>query len=130
MQGDIDEDTPVSSLSASDATKLHHLLQLARFDDPNGKHLSPAGEYNLRLGVIKELHPDLIATHQGDVRVLDGHAFIVEAAVSLGGRNIRPGLNIHRCATRSLRITFLQHLPMGFFLVGPLIMSALFDTFP
>lgn len=24
-----------------------------------------AGEYNLRLGITKELHPELIATHQG-----------------------------------------------------------------
>lgn len=59
-----------------------------------------AGEYNLRLGVIKELRPDLIATHQGDVRVFEGHAFIVEAAVSIGGHNVRPGLNVHRFANR------------------------------
>lgn len=51
----------------------------------------PPGEYNLRLGVMKELHPDLIATHQGDVRVFEGHAFMVEAAVSVGGRDIRQG---------------------------------------
>ena len=50
-----------------------------------------AGEYNLRLGVMKELAPELIATHQGDVRVFEGHAFIVEAAVSVGGRDIKPG---------------------------------------
>ena len=24
-----------------------------------------AGEYNLRLGILKELHPEIIATHQG-----------------------------------------------------------------
>ena len=23
------------------------------------------GEYNLRLGIMKELHPDMVATHQG-----------------------------------------------------------------
>ena len=27
--------------------------------------LSPAGEYNLRLGIIKELHPDMVATYSG-----------------------------------------------------------------
>lgn len=27
--------------------------------------LSPAGEYNLRLGIIKELQPDLVATYAG-----------------------------------------------------------------
>lgn len=51
--------------------------------------LDPPGEYNLRLGVMKELQPELIATHQGDVRVFEGHAFIVEAAVSLGGKDIK-----------------------------------------
>lgn len=28
---------------------------------------------------------------QGDVRVFEGHAFIVEAAVSIGGRDMKPG---------------------------------------
>lgn len=32
--------------------------------------------------------------------VHEGHSFIVEAAVSVGGRNIKPGLNIHRFANR------------------------------
>lgn len=36
------------------------------------------------MGVMKELRPELIATYQGDVRVFEGHAFIVEAAVSIG----------------------------------------------
>jgi DNA topoisomerase VI subunit B len=57
--------TAPQSLGAGDAAKLHHLLRSAHFAKPDGKHLSPAGEYNLRLGVIKELHPDLIATHEG-----------------------------------------------------------------
>ena len=144
--------------------RLHQLLHEARFDDPDGAHLSPAGEYNLRLGVIKELRPELIATHQGsargggggglvvvmvaaavvvmlwcwaaavldaappppttaaqntqthkhnpitepitlctkqgEVRVFEGHAFIVEAAVSVGGAALRPGLNVYRFANR------------------------------
>lgn len=36
----------------------------------------------------------------GDVKVLEGHAFVVEAAVSLGGRELRPGLNVYRFANR------------------------------
>jgi DNA topoisomerase VI subunit B len=54
----------------------------------------------LRLGVIKELRPDLIATHASDARAFEGHAFVVEAAVCLGGSNVRPGLNVHRFANR------------------------------
>ena len=36
----------------------------------------------------------------GETRVLDGHAFVVEAAVSVGGRDIKPGINIYRFANR------------------------------
>lgn len=34
------------------------------------------------------------------MRIFEGHAFIVETAVSIGGRNIKAGLNIHRFANR------------------------------
>ena len=64
------------------------------------QHSLLAGEYNLRLGIMKELRPEMVATHHGAVGVHEGHAFIVEAAVSVGGRNIKPGLNIHRFANR------------------------------
>ncbi|KIY91862.1 hypothetical protein MNEG_16101 [Monoraphidium neglectum] len=49
---------------------------------------------------MKELRPELIATHSSDVRVFEGHAFLVEAAVSVGGRDMKPGLNIYRFANR------------------------------
>ncbi len=48
--------------------RLHQLLHDAKFSDPRGSHLSPVGEYNLRLGVMKELRPELIATYQGEWR--------------------------------------------------------------
>ena len=32
--------------------------------------------------------------------MLDGHAFVVEAAVSVGGRDIKPGINVYRFANR------------------------------
>ena len=56
---------PAVSCSVAQVVRLHQLLHEARFSDPNGNHLSPAGEYNLRLGVMKELRPELIATYQG-----------------------------------------------------------------
>jgi len=93
-------DTAPSSLDNKQAVRLHQLLHEARFPDPPGDHLSPAGEYNLRLGIAKELSPDLVATHQCEARALEGHAFVVEAAVSLGGSAIKPGLNIYRFANR------------------------------
>lgn len=36
----------------------------------------------------------------GEVRVFEGHAFIVEAAVSVGGRELKPGINVYRFANR------------------------------
>lgn len=42
--------------------------------------------------------------------MLEGHAFIVEAAVSLGGRDLRPGLNIYRFANR-IPLLFEVHPP-------------------
>ncbi|KAF9597877.1 hypothetical protein IFM89_021962 [Coptis chinensis] len=62
--------------------------------------LSPAGEYNLRLGIVKELHPDMVATYSGSAQVFEGHPFIVEAGVSLGGKDVKQGLNIFRFANR------------------------------
>jgi DNA topoisomerase-6 subunit B len=34
------------------------------------------------------------------LQVVDGHAVIVEAAVSLGGRRMKEGINVHRFANR------------------------------
>lgn len=42
------------------------------------------------------LKPPRHPAWQGDVRVFEGHAFLVEAAVSVGGRDMKPGLNIYR----------------------------------
>jgi DNA topoisomerase VI subunit B len=41
---------------------------------------------------------DLSLCVTGDVRVCEVHAFIVEAAVSLGGRELKPGINVYRSA--------------------------------
>ncbi|KAK9916719.1 hypothetical protein WJX75_006211 [Coccomyxa subellipsoidea] len=100
MRCGVDEDTLPGELDNKQVVSLHQLLHEAKFKDPDKDHLSPAGEYNLRLGILKELNPELVATHQGDARVLEGHAFVVEAAVSVGGRDIKPGINIYRFANR------------------------------
>ncbi|KAG2493640.1 hypothetical protein HYH03_008157 [Edaphochlamys debaryana] len=100
MQMGVEGDMSPRNLTDKQVVRLHQLLHEVRFDDPRGDHLSPAGEYNLRLGVMKEVHPDLIATHQGDVKVFEGHAFIVEAAVSVGGRDVKSGINSYRFANR------------------------------
>lgn len=100
MRSGVDAHTSPKDLTVKQITRLHQLMHEAKFRDPNGHHLSPAGEYNLRLGIVKELAPEMVSTYQGDAKVLEGHAFIVEAAVSLGGRELRPGLNVYRFANR------------------------------
>lgn len=62
---------------------------------------SPAGEYNLHLGIMKEMRPDMIATNQAEVIEVGGHAVLVEAAVSLGSRREKKvGIKVHRFANR------------------------------
>ncbi|KFM28392.1 DNA topoisomerase 6 subunit B [Auxenochlorella protothecoides] len=100
MQAGVSADMTPAELGDTQLVRLHQLLHEVKFPDPSGNHLSPAGEYNLRLGIMKEFGPDLVATHQGEARVHDGHAFLVEAGVSLGGSTVKPGINIHRFANR------------------------------
>nr|GEX02849.1 DNA topoisomerase 6 subunit B [Tanacetum cinerariifolium] len=100
MGPDFTPKTAVKSLTSQQIVRMHQLFRQAKFDDPSGDCLSPAGEYNLRLGIIKELHPDMVATYTASAQVFEGHPFIVEAGVSLGGKDVKQGLNIFRFANR------------------------------
>ena len=79
--------------------QVTRLLAQADIPPPRGDCLSPAGEYNLRLGIMKELRPDLVATTCSPVSVYEGHPFVVEVGVALGGRGA-DGLTVHRFANR------------------------------
>ena len=61
----MDEKQPPSRLSDAQLMRIHKLFSDVKFDPPTGDTLSPAGEYNLRLGIMKEISPVLIATYQG-----------------------------------------------------------------
>ena len=61
---------------------------------------APASRYNLRLGIMKELRPDLVATYQDSASTHEGHPMIIEAGVSVGGKEIKPGITIYRFANR------------------------------
>ncbi|XVF04637.1 hypothetical protein REPUB_Repub05bG0101700 [Reevesia pubescens] len=100
MGPDFSPKMAVKSLTDQQIVRIHQLFCQAKFDDPSGDCLSPAGEYNLRLGIIKELHPDMVATYSGSAQVFEGHPFIVEAGVSVGGKDVKHGLNIFRFANR------------------------------
>ena len=96
-------DIAPKQMSDHQILKLHQFMHQVRFGDPDGKFLSPAGEYNLRLGVMKELNPDMVATYQGDAKALEGHAFMIEAALSIGGKDPtieQNQLNVFRFANR------------------------------
>lgn len=95
-----DTDMHPSEISDKQATRMQQLLADARFDDPDGSCLSPAGEYNLRLGIMKELGPEWIASFCAPALACGGHPLIVEACVSLGGRDVKPGFNVFRFANR------------------------------
>jgi hypothetical protein len=75
-------------------------MRNAAFPPPDGSCLSPAGEYNLRLGILKELAPEFLATHAAPVSVFEGHPFIIEAGVAIGGRAASDGITVHRFANR------------------------------
>ena len=87
-----DEKDRPSQLSDSQLLRINNLFREAKFEAPTGKTLSPAGEYNLRLGIMKEMQPVLSATHQGKPSVYQGHSFQVEAAVSIGGSEVKSGM--------------------------------------
>ena len=90
----------VSSLEHKQIVQLAHLMRDAKFDAPSGDCLSPVGEYNLRLGIMKELRPELVATWQDAATVHEGHPLIIEAGVCLGGRDAKPGITVYRFANR------------------------------
>ncbi|KAK2371129.1 DNA topoisomerase 6 subunit B [Trifolium repens] len=100
MGPDFSSKMAVKSLTSQQLVRIHQLFRQAKFDDPSGHCLSPAGEYNLRLGIIKELHPDMVATYSASAQVFEGHPFIVEAGISVGGKDVKQGLNIFRFANR------------------------------
>ena len=96
----LDGATEVSALEHKQVVQLAHLMRDAKFEPPPGDCLSPVGEYNLRLGIMKELRPELVATFQDQACSHEGHPLIVEAGVCLGGRDAKPGITVYRFANR------------------------------
>ena len=106
--------SPGIKCGAVTAKQVHRMTQVmkdVKFAPPDGGALSPAGEYNLRLGILKEISPEttamgehLVATHQCKPAVFEGHAFVVEGGVSLGAskghQSMKEGINVHRFANR------------------------------
>lgn len=81
-------DTLIKEVNDKQVVRIHQLLREVHFDAADGDCLSPAGEYNLRLGIMKELRPSMVATYNAGVGVFEGNPFVVEAGVSLGGKDV------------------------------------------
>lgn len=90
-----------SDITTRQLTKLVQVLRTVKmFKAPDGSCLSPLGEYNLNLGIRKVLEPEYVATSRDKPSAYEGHPFLVEAAVSLGGKEAKDGLNVVRFANR------------------------------
>lgn len=57
------------------------------------------------LGIIKEMQPQYVATFSEKPQVLEGHPFVVEAGVSLGGAEVSTAMvRMESCRCASVRI--------------------------
>lgn len=96
-----DDEMEPNDLTSKDITKLVQVLRTVQmFKAPDGSCLSPLGEYNLNLGIRKVLEPEYVATARDRPCAYEGHPFLVEAAVSLGGKDVKEGISVIRFANR------------------------------
>ena len=96
-------DTDIHSLTKRQIHKISHFLKAVHqdwFAPPSASCLAPAGEYNLRLGIMKEIRPDMIATATDGPIASEGHPVMIECGVSIGGTLLKPGLKVYRFANR------------------------------
>jgi len=101
-------------LTPEHVSRMHQLLRRAKFSPPSGECLSPAGEYNLLLGVLKEIRPEFVATSGGNVCVFEGHPFVVEAAVTVGQPGGAPPGGIKMSAGNIAVFRFANRIPLLF----------------
>ena len=92
-----------NELDDRDIDGLTQALKNEKFPDPSGKCLSPAGQYNLRLGIMKEfgLETKYVSTAEmTKAGAFEGHPFTVEVGLSFGGEHCKEGITVHRFANR------------------------------
>ncbi|KAL7615893.1 hypothetical protein Lser_V15G04459 [Lactuca serriola] len=101
MGPDVTSETQVNSLTLQQIACMHQLFQHTKFDDPSSNCLAPLGENYFGESIYKVLQPNVVATHTAKrAQVYQGHPFIIEAGVSLGGEYFKQGINIFRFANR------------------------------
>lgn len=73
-------------ISATQVNRICQILKtVTEFRAPEAGCLSPAGEYNLRLGIQQHYQPDHLFTSTSKADAVDGHPFLVEVGVAFGG---------------------------------------------
>jgi len=101
LDDDLDESMSPADVNDKQITRIVQLLRGSdQFKSPDGSCLSPLGEYNLNLGIRKVIEPEVVATARDRPGAYEGHPFIVEAAVSLGGKGAKEGITVVRFANR------------------------------
>nr|KAJ0227801.1 hypothetical protein LSAT_V11C100048390 [Lactuca sativa] len=101
MGPDVTSETQVNSLTLQQIACMHQLFQHTKFDDPSSNCLAPLGENYFGESIYKVLQPNVVATYMAKrAQVYQGHPFIIEAGVSLGGEYFKQGINIFRFANR------------------------------
>nr|KAJ0226461.1 hypothetical protein LSAT_V11C100048460 [Lactuca sativa] len=101
MAPDVTSETQVNSLTLQQIACMNQLFQHTKFDDPSGNCLAPLGDESFCEGIYKVLQPKMVATYTAkSAQVYQGHPFIVEAGVSMGGKCFKQGINIFLFANR------------------------------
>jgi len=98
--GALHGDLLCKAMTDASIQQLTHFLHEAKFPPPDASCLSPAGEYNLNLGILKEFKPKMVATAVSKPGAYAGHPFLVEAAVALTVNDRNPGISTFRFANR------------------------------
>ena len=66
-----------------------------------------------RPGIMKEMQPVLSATHQGKPSVYQGHSFQVEAAVNIGGSEVKSGMKEEKKTMMRIVVSYdLNYFPL------------------
>ncbi|CAM0950876.1 unnamed protein product [Alopecurus aequalis] len=95
MGPDFNAKTTVNSLTSQQLVRIHQLFRQAKFDDPSGDSCR-------RIQFTSRYHKRATPRSRCNTckQVFEGHPFMVEAGVSIGGKDVKQGLNIFRFANR------------------------------
>ncbi|XP_037495937.1 DNA topoisomerase 6 subunit B isoform X2 [Jatropha curcas] len=84
------------SLTDQQIVRIHQLFRQAKFDDPTGDSCRRIQSSSWDYKGAASRH----GCHLFSAQVFEGHPFLVEAGVSVGGKDVKHGLNIFRFANR------------------------------